>query len=168
LPSVSSALEDPRLELRYSDAIAYAAQTDARFDVAIIDSTDPVGPGAGLFGRGFYESIARLLNPAGIMITQAESPFYDLDDIQPAMFASQRPFFKRLHMYLYTTLAYPGGLYSFGFASQGPHPLKDFKVQKVQASGIDYRYYNTDIHRAAFVLPTFVSTRMGEVLDPLQ
>ena len=168
LPSVGSAFDDPRLELRFEDAVDYVAGTDRRFDVVIIDSTDPVGPGVGLFGRSFYENTARLLNPGGIMITQSESPFYDLHDLQPAMFANQRPFFKRLHMYLYTTLAYPGGLYSFGFASQKPHPLKDLRPQKVRASGIDFRYYNPDIHRAAFMLPTFVTENLGEVLDPLR
>jgi spermidine synthase len=168
LPSVSNALEDPRLELRITDAIDYARQPGARFDIVIIDSTDPIGPGVGLFGRPFYENIARMLNPDGIMITQAESPFYDLHDIQPAMFKNQRPFFKRLHMYLYTTLAYPGGLYGFGFASQGPHPLEDFRPDPVITSGIDFRYYNPGVHRAAFMLPTFVTQRLHRVLDPVQ
>jgi spermidine synthase len=168
LPSVASAFDDPRLELRFEDALEYVARTGSRFDVVVVDSTDPVGPGAGLFGRQFYENTARLLNPGGIMITQAESPFYDLHDVQPALFANQRPFFKRLHMYLYTTLAYPGGLYSFGFASQGPHPCEDFKPQKVHASGVDFRYYTPDVHRAAFMLPAFVTESLGAVLDPLQ
>ena len=70
-------------------------------------------------------------------------------------------------MYLYTTLAYLGGLYSFGFASKGPCPLKDFKLEQVETSGIATRYYNSGIHRAAFMLPNFIREKLGKILDPL-
>lgn len=167
LPGLSRALEDPRLKLIVGDGIRYAAETEERFDIVIVDSTDPVGPGAGLFGRSFYESAARILAPQGILVTQAESPFYDADT-QAAMLTSLRPLFEHLHLYLYTTLSYPGGLYAFGFASRGPCPLKDFDSHRYKLSGISFRYYNADIHRAAFMLPSFMRERFGALLDPLE
>lgn len=167
LPKVSGALDDPRLDLVIGDGIGYAAETNERFDIVIVDSTDPVGPGVGLFGRPFYDHIVRILTPQGILITQAESPFYD-SGAQEAMFAGQRPLFARLHMYLYTTLSYPGGLYAFGFASRGLCPLADFDSQRAATSGIVTRYYNTGIHQAAFMLPTFVTETIGALLDPLK
>ena len=166
LPVVSCAFGDPRLELIIGDGIHYVAEVEERFDVVIVDSTDPVGPGVGLFGRPFYESIARVLNPEGILITQAESPFYD-PETQVFMLTHQRPLFERLHLYLYTTLSYPGGLYAFGYASQGPHPLADLNSQRIQASGFVSRYYNADIHQAAFMLPAFMAERFEALLDPL-
>lgn len=166
LTGVNAALEDPRLEVVIGDGIRFAAETDERFDIVIIDSSDPVGPGVGLFVRTFYESIARTLNPKGILITQAESPFYD-PDTQLSMLTHQRPLFERLHLYLYTTLSYPGGLYAFGFASQGLCPLADFNLQRLGASGIVTRYYNSDIHRAAFMLPVFMTHRLESLLDPV-
>lgn len=166
MPSVSSAMDDPRLELIIDDGIKYIAETIERFDVVIVDSSDPTGPAVGLFNEAFYKGVAGILTSRGIMITQAESPFYD-HDLQQPMFLNQRPFFKKLHMYLFSNLTYPGGLWSFGFASKGLCPLNDFNPERFENSGISTRYYNPRIHRAAFVLPTFLEESLSEVLDPL-
>jgi spermidine synthase len=166
LPSVSQALDDPRLEIIFADGIQYVAETTERFDVAMVDSTDPIGPGAGLFEKSFYANMTRILTAQGILVTQAESPFYDLE-FQQTLFSNQRSYFKKLHTYLYTTLAYVGGLYCFGFASKGLCPLKDFNPGRFAASRIATRYYNADIHRAAFMLPQFIKEKLGETLDAL-
>lgn len=166
LPSVSQALDDPRLEIIFDDGINYVAETRKRFDIAIIDSTDPVGPGIGLFEKPFYENIIKILADQGILVTQAESPFYDIN-FQEIMFSNQRPFFKKLHMYLYSTLAYVGGLYSFGFASKGLCPLNDFDPGRIDGSNITMRYYNSNIHRAAFMLPGFIAEKLRGILDSM-
>jgi spermidine synthase len=166
LPSVSQALDDPRLEIIFADGVQYVAETAERFEVALVDSTDPIGPGVGLFEKPFYANMARVLTAQGILVTQAESPFYDLE-FQQFLLSNQRPFFKRLHTYLYTTLAYVGGLYCFGFASKDLCPLRDFNAERFAATGITTRYYNADIHRAAFRLPQFLQETLREILDPL-
>ncbi len=164
MPSVSGALDDPRLTLLYEDGVQYVKESDERFDIAVIDSTDPVGPAAPLFDSAFYGNTATLLGEDGIMITQSESPFYD-PEIQRSMFGNQRAHFKRLHMYLFSTLTYPGGLWSFGFASKGPCPLSDFDPERATAAGLPTRYYNPEMHRAAFALPTFVTEQLSDLLD---
>ena len=166
LTSVSSALDDPRLELRIEDGVKYVAETAERFDVVIVDSTDPVGAAKPLFNSVFYENAAGILTDQGILVSQAESPYYD-PDIQVAMLTNQRPFFKRLHLYLFTNLTYPGGLWSFAFASKGLCPGQDFDAGRVAASGIGFRYYNPQIHRAAFALPTFVAKTLQGITDPI-
>jgi spermidine synthase len=166
LPSVSAALEDPRVKLLFDDGVRYVSETPERFDIVIVDSTDPVGPGAVLFEKSFYRNAGRLLTDKGLMITQAESPLYDMDS-QLELFAHQRPFFKKLHMYMYASLTYPGALYSFGFASRAPCPLTDFDPRRVASAGIATRYYNPGIHRAAFMLPSFVRDRFEGLLDLL-
>lgn len=166
LPSVSQALDDPRLEIIFADGIQYVAETTERFDIAMVDSTDPIGPGVGLFEKPFYANMARILTAQGILVTQAESPFYDIE-FQQTLLSNQRSYFKKLHTYLYTTLAYVGGLYCFGFASKGLSPLKDFDPGRFAAAGIATRYYNADIHRAAFMLPQFIKEKLGETLDSL-
>ena len=166
-PEVSCALDDPRLELRIEDGIRFVNETTERFDVALIDSTDPIGPAAPLFDRAFYGRAAEVLSDDGIMITQAESPFYD-PDLQAPMLNNQRPFFKRLHLYLFSTLTYPGGLWSFGFASKQHHPLADFDPDRAKKiAAIPTRYYNPGVHRAAFMLPNFVADGLSDVLDPI-
>jgi spermidine synthase len=166
LPSMSCSMDDPRLEILIDDGAKYVAQTDETFDVIMVDSTDPVGPAKPLFDRAFYEKAAAALSPEGILVTQAESPFYD-HDIQFPMLENQRPFFKRLHVYLYSNLTYPGGLWCFGFGSKGLCPRKDFDPARFDMSGISTRYYNPGIHYSAFMLPVFVSENLNRVLDPI-
>ena len=166
MPSVSYALDDPRVELIIGDGVKYVASAEETFDVVLIDSTDPIGPAAPLFDRQFYQNVAALLAEDGIMISQAESPFYDFK-IQSAMLANQRPFFNRLHMYTFTNLTYPGGLWSFGFGSKALCPLTDFDRNRVMTADITTRYYTPDIHVAAFMLPKFVQQNLSDMLDPL-
>ena len=164
LPEVSFALDDPRLNILIEDGVKFAEKTKEKFDVVIVDSTDPVGPATSLFGKSFYENISRILNPGGILISQAESPFYG-SKIQRMMLENQRPFFKRLHIYLFSNLTYPGGLWSFGFASKELCPVRDFNPEKVKKANINMRYYNPEIHIAAFALPGFVSENLKDIID---
>ncbi len=164
MPLVSRALDDPRLELRIEDGVKYVANTDERFDIAIVDSTDPIGPAEPLFNAEFYEGIARVLSDDGIFVAQSESPFYD-PHLQLPMLKNQRPFFARLHLYLFANLTYPGGLWSFSFASKKYDPITDFDGKRAEKAGLSLRYYNPGVHQAAFMLPNFVWENLGEVLD---
>lgn len=166
MPSVSGGADDPRLDLLFDDGVEYIKNTTRTFDVAIIDSTDPVGPAAPLFDQAFYQHLAGRLSPDGIMITQSESPFYD-PDIQLSMFSNQRPWFQKLHMYLFSTMTYPGGLWSFGFASKKFCPVADFKKDRADDANFQTRYYNSQVHRAAFALPEFVKKSLSHLLDPV-
>ena len=166
LPSISYGLDDPRVELLVDDGVKYVAAAPETFDVVLIDSTDPIGPAAPLFDRQFYQNVAGLLSDAGIMISQAESPFYDFK-IQSSMLENQRPFFNRVHLYTFTNLTYPGGLWSFGFGSKKLCPLADFDPGRIDAEAVHTLYYTPDIHVAAFMLPKFVKENLAGVLDPL-
>ncbi|UCD90076.1 MAG: polyamine aminopropyltransferase [Desulfobacterales bacterium] len=166
LSSVSSAMDDPRLEILIADGVTFIDETQEIFDVVLVDSTDPIGPAGPLFDKEFYKNVAMRLAPDGILITQAASPFYD-HYIQEPMFSNQRPFFKILHMYNYSNLTYPGGLWSFGFASNELCPLKNFDPARVKASGISARYYNAGVHVSSFMLPTFIAENLGDIIDPI-
>lgn len=166
LPSVACALDHPKVELLIADGVKYVAESEERFDVILVDSTDPVGPAEPLFDRDFYGNVAGLLADGGILVTQAESPYYD-HDLQFPMLQNQRPLFKKLHLYHMANMTYPSGLWSFGFATDGPDPLTDALSERVAGSGISFRYYNPGIHRAAFMLPTFVAEELKGVVDPV-
>lgn len=165
IPSVSCALNHPKLDLKIGDGVEYAATTKERFDMILVDSTDPVGSAEPLFDAEFYRNAARILSDDGILITQAESPFYD-SELQRTMLTRQRDFFEHLHLYLFPSLVYPGGLWGFGFASKKYSP-RDVKPERIKNSGVSLRYYNADIHRSAFVLPTFIAENLKGVIDPL-
>ena len=81
LPALSDgAFEDPRAELVIADGARFVADTDRRFDVAIVDSTDPVGPGAALFTEDFYRNCKRCLKEGGVLITQNGVPALQGDE----------------------------------------------------------------------------------------
>jgi len=164
IPQTACAYENPKLELMIRDGVAYMKETDDRFDVIIVDSTDPIGPAAPLFGEAFYQSVHRVLTDSGVVVAQGESTFYHVAE-QQSILKSMRSSFDHVFLYNYNNLTYPGGLWSFAMASKGPHPLADFDSGRVVGSGLSFSYYTPAIHRAAFCLPGFQTAEIGSFLS---
>jgi spermidine synthase len=160
LPGTASALSDPRCEIKIGDGVRFARETAERFDVVIVDSTEPFGPARELFGPAFYEDLRRVLTRDGIVVSQAGSPFYELATIKNLAWIL-KSVFPVTDAYLFTNLTYPGGLWAFTFASKGPHPVKDLKAARVRAARLPLRWYAADVHAAAFALPPFVRRAVG-------
>ncbi|NEP15517.1 MAG: polyamine aminopropyltransferase [Leptolyngbya sp. SIO4C1] len=161
LPSLSSALNDPKLRLIIDDGIRYLAEApDEQFDLIVIDSSDPVGPSEGLFSAGFYKDVYRCLKPGGVMTAQSESPrfnqaaFVDLNRCLKSIFEAENVF-----CYLAFIPTYPTGMWSFSYCTKnGLHPtapLNEARARQI-SQDFDLQYYNSSIHRAAFCLPTFI------------
>ncbi|HHG86331.1 MAG TPA: polyamine aminopropyltransferase [Bacteroidetes bacterium] len=161
LPEIAAEFDNPRLDLHIADGIDYVNKAeDASFDLVIVDSTDPIGPGEGLFTAEFYRSVHRILRPEGIMVTQSESPRFNTKVFQE-IFACYRGIFgaDRVHCYLAYIPTYPTGMWSFSFSTKSEvNPLQGFDAEVVDAfvEQHDLNYYNSDIHRAAFALPGYV------------
>ena len=126
LPQTACKLDDPRVHIHYEDGLKYIRRFEDAYDLIIVDSTDPFGPGEGLFTREFYGNCYKALREDGIMVNQHESPFYDEDAV-----ACQRAH-KRIvesfpisRVYQAHIPTYPSGHWLFGFASKKYHPLKD-------------------------------------------
>ncbi|MBI3549975.1 MAG: polyamine aminopropyltransferase [Elusimicrobia bacterium] len=164
LPAVSGALKDRRATVTIADGVKFVATTRERFDVVIVDSTDPIGPAAPLFGRKFYANVRRVLTPGGIVVSQAESPFYEAE-AQRSLLSILGSVFKRAHLYNFSNLTYPGGLWSFAFASDRFCPVEDFRPEAVRGAGLKFQYYNAPLHMAAFQLPQFMRDRYKKLLS---
>ncbi len=164
IPSVSCALNDPRLSVIIDDGVKYIAQTQEKFDVILIDSTDPIGPAQPLFGEAFYSDIAAHLEPEGIVVSQAESVFFG-KELQESLLKILRKTFQHLYLYNYSNLTYPGGLWSFSFASQSSKPFPEGLAKKIEQSQLSFKYYNPNIHRGSFCLPNFQRTQFQDLLD---
>lgn len=150
IPQTAAVFNDPRLKLIIGDGVAFARDSKETFDVIMIDSTDPNGAAEPLFGPEFYGNVAARLSDGGIVIAQGESVFYEAHT-QQSLLKIAAPLFDYVTMLNFTNMTYPGGLWSFMWASKKLHPLKDLKALKIQ----DCSYYNSEIHRAAFALPEF-------------
>ncbi|MBX6377882.1 MAG: polyamine aminopropyltransferase [Clostridia bacterium] len=152
LPSIATRFDDPRARVLYEDGIVHMARCEAAYDVVIVDSTDPVGPAVGLFGEDFYRSVYRALRDDGCFVAQTESPFFNQDLIRRVQ-ATLRAIFPVVRLYWGVVPTYPGGFWTFSFASKGPDPLT---APLERAARLGTRWYSAAVHRAAFVLPPFV------------
>ncbi|WP_294577915.1 polyamine aminopropyltransferase [uncultured Thomasclavelia sp.] len=164
LPTTACCFDDPRLNIYYQDGLRFVRTKENEYDLIIVDSTDPFGPGEGLFTKEFYGNCYKALNEAGIMVNQHESPFYQTDAI-----AMQRAH-KRIvesfpisRVYQAHIPTYPSGHWLFGFASKKYHPIKDFQKTKWNARGMKTKYYNTGIHVGSFALPNYVEELLRDV-----
>ncbi|MCP4911767.1 MAG: polyamine aminopropyltransferase [Oligoflexia bacterium] len=154
---------DPRFKLLIEDGVKYveeAAKNGEKFDAILVDSTDPIGPAAPLFGHKFYEDIRACLNDGGVIASQGESPFY-MSEMQNKLLSILSDTFKIVRLYSFTNMGYPGGLWSFTYASDSVDPVKDFDAAKVENSDLKFGYYNSEIHKSAFVQPNFVKERIA-------
>lgn len=170
LPELSSALADPRVEVRIEDGIAHLAQRRAEYDCILVDSTDPVGPAVGLFSSEFYASVYRALTEEGLFVAQTESPFFNRDLIQQ-VFAAVSQIFPVARLYWATVPTYPGVFWTFTLGSKRYDPLAVVSEELDRRLTFPTRYYSSAIHRASFVLPPFVEEliragKMGTTSSP--
>lgn len=156
---------NPKAKVLIQDGVKYVAESKERFDVIIIDSSDPIGPATPLFNINFYKDVAKLLNDNGIVTAQCESPYYH-NDMQKVLLGILQQTFKKTHIYNYSNLSYPSGYWSFAYASKGLCPFRDVNTDKIKNSGIRFKYYNEDIHFGAFMLPNFMREKLKECLTP--
>jgi spermidine synthase len=150
IPQTAAALSDKRLELRIEDGVDFVKKTDRKFDVILIDSTDPNGMATPLFGPEFYADVVKCLDVDGIVVAQGESVFYE-DKTQSQLLAIAHPLFQYVSMFNFSNMTYPGGLWSFMWASLTKHPIKDMRLDL----GLEMYYYNPGVHLASFQLPEF-------------
>jgi spermidine synthase len=159
-PDISAgAYDDPRTEIVIADGTKFVAETDARFDVITVDSTDPIGPGAVLFTHAFYVGCARCLKPGGLLITQNGLPFLQAAELKQSV-GYFRELFGDASAYLATTPSYFGGPMSYGWASDNAklrqHRRKKIERRYEKAGSFTTRYWTPEVHVASFALPNYV------------
>ena len=163
LPVTASQLKDSRVSLYFEDGIKFVKESQEKYDLIIVDSTDPIGPGEGLFTVEFYTDCYNLLSDNGILINQHESPYYDKDRKELIRTRQKiKKIFEISRVYQAHIPTYPSGHWLFGFASKKYDPVKDIKADDWNKLGLETKYYNTDLHLGAFALPTYVNKLIEE------
>lgn len=160
-PWVKPTCADPRLELTFANGVELVGSTAERFDLVIVDSTDPIGEATPLFLADFYRAVARVLTPGGVMVAQTESPHWDADMVG-AIYNQIRHGFDQVSAYLGWVPSYASGCWSWAYASNGRQPDTYFDAQRAEEISRSTRYYNPEIHRAAFALPNFAKQAVRE------
>lgn len=156
LPSISGALDDPRVKQHFTDGVEFvrlaAGEKGGHYDVIIVDSTDPLGPAVGLFGPVFYGNARKALRPGGILNVQSESPWFT----RPAMlrsFHGIRRSFPTARLYTAHVPTYSTYTWSFTIGSDAGDPAQATVPDPLP---FETEYYTPQVHRAAFVLPAFL------------
>jgi spermidine synthase len=156
-PEVSRGLDDSRVTVVHEDGAAFVSKYENEFDLVLVDSTDPVGPGVALFEESFYRAVKNSLKKGGIAVFQTESPLF-----MSALFSSTVKQLAQVfgsgsaHPYLATIPTYPGALWSFTFCSAGHDPLREAPTDLSSTLSAQLRFYTPQVHTGAFALPLFV------------
>jgi spermidine synthase len=155
-PELCVANGDPRATLFFGDGIAWMKEAPAEsLDLIIIDSTDPVGPAEGLFGRKFYGDCIKALRPGGLLVQQSESPLLHLSLIAEMHHFMRDAGFAQTRLLHFPQPIYPSGWWSASVAQKTAGDLAE-RLDPAQLSSLGTKYYNADTHKGAFALPGFV------------
>ena len=157
------AWDDPRLDVIVGDGVAYVKEARVEpFDVVILDGTDPVGPGKGLFDIDFYRGVKRVLAPGGVFALQSESPAM-MRNVFLAIQRALAQVFTRVKPYFGPAPLYASGVWSWTHATDraDAHAVDPGRLEAIEPG---CKYYNRDIHQAAFALPSDLRRELGEPL----
>lgn len=166
LPTMASVYDkEPRLNLMIADGLKFVAEApEGAYDLILVDSTDPAGPGEGLFTVEFYRNCHRILSPEGILVNQHEGAFYD-GDIEEMKKAHSKikKVFPIARVFGFNTPTYASGYWYFGFAAKTLDPVADHKPEAWESMGLATRYYNSQLHKGAFAIPNYVRDILASV-----
>ena len=153
-----------RFELVIDDGMRYVAKTARRFDVIIVDSTDPQGPGKVLFSQRFYSACKRCMNPGGVLVTQNGVPILQSQELRQGM-KKLRGLFADVSCYIAAIPTYVGGHMAMGWASDNARlretPVATIAARYRKAGSFRTKYWTPQVHRAAFALPRFIADIVG-------
>ena len=158
LPITADKLSDPRVTMYFEDGLKFVKDSkEATYDLILVDSTDPISVGEGLFTTDFYNGCFRVLGEEGILINQHESPYFEnfSKEMQKAH-RKIRETFPIAKVYQFHQPTYPSGHWLFGFASKKYDPIRDHNPVEWEKLNIKTRYYNSELHRGCFALPNYV------------
>ena len=168
LPGIGgNAWNDPRATVIEGDGIAHvAAAPDGAYDVIIVDSTDPAGPGEALFTEAFYADCARILGPRGVVVNQCGVPFMQADELRDTSLRRAASF---VHVTAYTVAVptYVGGLMALGFSAKTPGldrvPPAELAARASTAGILGAtRFWTPDVHAASFHLPPYIAEHLPQ------
>jgi spermidine synthase len=153
-------LRNKCFDLVIDDGMNFVANTDRRFDVIIVDSTDPIGPGKVLFSPKFYQGCKRCIKPGGLMVTQNGVPILQQGELTTGINKFRR-LFADGYCYVAAIPTYVGGHLAMGWATDNKAlrktPVKTLAERYKKAGGFKTKYWTPEVHNAAFALPRFIA-----------
>lgn len=143
LPEIASGLNDPKVTVEIANAFDYIKNTDKKFDVILISSPDPLGPGVGEYTSDVYHNLKRVLNENGIIVMQSESPVANAQKSK-ILYESLLKNFKIVKTYTSPVPTYPGSCWAWAFCSETVKPLKNFDEKRYEEVVKSCKLFNMD------------------------
>lgn len=158
LPFMGAGLEHPKVNLRVGDGFEFMKKHTGEFDVIITDSSDPVGPAECLFEESYFNLMKTALRPGGIICSQAGTAWANLDHVTQTLHHCKSTF-PVADYGIAAVPTYPTGQIGFVLGSLNAEtnfrePKKVFS--ETELDNMSMKYYDDQVHRAAFVLPRFI------------
>lgn len=166
-PKVAECLEpgfDSRVKVRVGDGVAFVKEFKNEVDVILIDSTDPIGPGEGLFSREFYRNVATALRKGGLMAAQSESPWFSKEALG-RIHRNISAGFKHRRSYVAPIPTYPRGSWSWTVAAQDAINPSKFNLERFAVVENSLQYLTRDLMTGAFALPKFYQEKISDKFD---
>ncbi|KAI3883447.1 hypothetical protein MKX03_031912 [Papaver bracteatum] len=172
-PELAVGFEDPRVQLHVGDAIEFLRNAGERiYDAVIVDSSDPVGPAQELVEKPFFVMIARALRPGGVLCNMAESLWLHTHLIEDMMTICRETFKGSVRYAWASVPTYPSGAIGFLLCTTEGPPVDFFNpvnpIEKLELAvnyGRDLMFYNSEMHSAAFALPSFLKREVSALRD---
>ncbi|KGN49872.1 spermine synthase [Cucumis sativus] len=172
-PDLAIGFEDPRVHLHVGDAVEFLRRAPrGKYDAIIVDSSDPVGPAQELVEKPFFETLAKALKPGGVLCNMAESMWLHTHLIDDMISICREVFKGSIHYAWASVPTYPSGVIGFLLCSTEGPPV-DFKnpinpIEKLEGAvkhKKDLKFYNSEMHSAAFALPSFLRKEVKALVD---
>ncbi|MGH6611640.1 MAG: polyamine aminopropyltransferase [Burkholderiaceae bacterium] len=156
------AFNDPRLEVKIGDGFEFVKSTAERFDMIVLDLTDPDTPAFHLYSEQFFRMCQRILKPGGMLTLHLGSPVYQSETVRKNAANLRKVFRHVAPMSLFVPLY--GSLWCLAVASDtiDPRTVSAETIgQRIDERGIGgLRYYHPQMHAALFTLPVFVQEQV--------
>ncbi|MBC61891.1 MAG: spermidine synthase [Zetaproteobacteria bacterium] len=159
-PKVSQKLDDPKLTIHIGDGFQFMREQKNAFDIILIDSTDPIGPGEGLFTKEFYASVSKALCPGGLLTIQSESPWAQAKFLEK-IYQNIKGSFQTVKPYIGSVPTYPRGLWSWTLATNDSTWKSSFDLSRFNTFQGELEYLTEGMMRNIFDLPNFYKKKLG-------
>ena len=161
-PNISSGFLSPKVDVQIRDGIQFVKDSsDDSFDVVIVDSTDPIGPGEGLFTPEFYQQVRRIVGEKGVVVCQSETPWFPQEDLT-RINQNLSTNFEYVAPYIGSIPTYPRGMWSWTIASDRLINAAQFRADAIKSFEGDLRYLNQDLLDVILVVPSFVREKFRQ------
>lgn len=162
LPHMAVGFDSPKLKLHIGDGFEFMRTHSNAFDVIITDSSDPVGPNASLFQESYFELLRKALKPGGVVCSQAGTTWIDLEYVAKFKKSCEK-FFKMATLGIVSVPTYPTGQIGFLIGSDHDPTVPKYRFSEEVSDKLNLRYYDADVHKAAFTLPRSVRRYLSRV-----